>query len=498
MVMQLSARKISFILLIFTLSGFVAPDISPVVAQDYSGYSWCNLTVNTNMPGAANVVPGTGSHYYGEQLVIKEFPNVGYTFDGWYLDGVYQGKLSSFPITVTQDSTLLASFSRRTVALTVSNNPTSGGTTTPAAGIMNYTYGDIVIVTEYPNSGNTFSGWYLDGVNKGAGTSITLNMTGDHQLSAFFSGNSSVLPPGSTATPMPTPSPTSNPNLPVPILQYYCTSSTTATAFNVKIQGILEYNGAALSYQGIQFSYSITGGATWQDLAYVLTPDDGSFSVVWMPQASGNYIIRATYAGNNIYSPVVVSTNFVVSPPETQNQNMFSVASNATITSLSFDSTASKLSFTISDTAGATGNIGYVQICIPKSLESDISKLALTVDSTSTAYTYVSNSDVWIIIFVNHLSTHSVVMSMNQQAATSSPTSTPPSPATQNPTSNPTTSPTSTQQSSPTATPTTPEFTSMLIVAALIVAVSIAVMATHKRQQKQKLSKLTIHYTVGV
>jgi uncharacterized repeat protein (TIGR02543 family) len=482
--MQLGARKITFLILIFTLSGFIAPAMSPVVAQDYSGYSWCNLTVNTNMSGAANVVPGTGSYYYGEQLVIKEFPNIGYTFDGWYLDGVYQGKLSSFPITVTKDSTLLASFSRRTVALTISTNPTSGGTTAPAAGIMNYTYGDVVTISEYPNSGNTFMGWYLDGSSKGAGTSMTVTMAGDHQLNAFFSGNSSVLPPGSTATPIPTPTPTSNSNLPVPVLQYYCTSSTNANAFNVKIQGLFEYNGAGLSYQGIQFSYSITGGATWQDLAYVLTPDDGSFSVVWMPQASGNYIIRATYAGSNIYSPVVVTTNFVVSPPETQNQNMFSVASNATITSLSFDSTASKLSFTISDAAGATGNIGYVQVCIPKSLESDISKLALTVDSTSKAYTYVSNGDVWIIIFVNHLSTHSVVMSMNQQVSTSTPTSNPISTATQNPTSSPTTS--------ATATPTTPEFTSILIVAALIVAASIAVMATQKRQQKQKLAKLRI------
>ena len=60
--MQFNARKIVFLILIFTLSGFIAPAISPVVAQDYSGYSWCNLAVNTNMPGAANVVPGTGSY----------------------------------------------------------------------------------------------------------------------------------------------------------------------------------------------------------------------------------------------------------------------------------------------------------------------------------------------------------------------------------------------------------------------------------------------------
>ena len=433
-----------------------------------------------NMQNAGTVTPGTGSYYYGENLVIKEFPNPGYSFDGWYLDGVFQGKLSSIPITITNDSQLLATFSKLVVALTITANPSSGGTTAPGTGITNYTYGDSVSVKEFANSGYTFSGWYLDGVYEGAGTGITVVMNQDHQLNAFFSGgDNSTLPLGPTATPMPTVSPTPNPTLPMPILQYYCTSSTTVTGFNVRMQGELEFNGTGLAYQGLQFSYSVTGGATWQDLAYVITGDDGSFTLAWMPQASGNYVIRAYWLGNTAYSTVTETVNFAVAPPDS-NQDVFSVASNSTITNLLFDSSASKLDFTVT---GPSGTTGYVDVSIPKLLLPDISVLKVNLDGSTTPFTYILSGNVWLIIFVYHHSTHSVVMALSQQAATSTPTANPSSTntATQNPTSNPSNTQTS-SPTPPTATaPTTPEFSSLIIVAIVLAFVTLALVALKKR-----------------
>ena len=117
-----------------------------------------------------------------------------------------------------------------------------------------------------------------------------------------------------TPTPISTPTPTPAPNLPSPNLSFYCISSTTTSGFNVQIQGSLTYNGARLSDAGIQLSDSVTGGATWQDLTYVNTDNNGSFSCVWNPSVSGNYAIEATWSGDNDYSSASAVYNFAIAP----------------------------------------------------------------------------------------------------------------------------------------------------------------------------------------
>ncbi len=408
--MQLNAHKIAIVVVFIMLAGF----ISPVFAQNYGGYTFFDLTITKNIQNGGTVSPGSGPCYPGQIVNAVEYPNPGYLFDGWFLNGVYQGKLSTIQFVMNQNTQLTATFSKRVVTLTITANPIGGGTTVPGTGVANYTYGDVVTVREYPNTGAVFSGWYLDGVSQGIGSGITVTMNQDHQLNAFFGGNSTTTP---SPTPTPMPLPTPNPNLPTPILQFYCTSSTTFTGFSVKMQGSLIYNNIGVPYKAIQFSYSVTGGATWQDLAFVNTGDDGSFTCVWMPSASGNYMIRGIWRGDNAYSCVTNTVNFVVAP-DNQNQNLFSVASNSTLSSLQFDSTTSKLSFGVS---GQTGTGGFVQVCVPKTLLNDPNKLAVTLDGSFSPYVYTSSDNVWIIMFVYHHSSHTIVMTLDQQASTPTP-----------------------------------------------------------------------------
>ena len=63
-----------------------------------------------------------------------------------------------------------------------------------------------------------------------------------------------------------------------------------------------------------------------------------------MPSASGNYAIKATWSGNDVYSSVSTIVNFAVAPFDNQEQNVFSVTSNSTLTGLTFDSTTNELS----------------------------------------------------------------------------------------------------------------------------------------------------------
>ena len=384
--------------------------LSTASAQYYP-LSQNTLTVYVNNPEGGFVSPNNGTHqyYYGTTMTAVACTNSGYAFDGWYLNGIFQGKLTTISVTMTQDYTLYAVFSVRTVCLTINSNPSWGGMTTPPSGIQNCTVGNSISVSETPNSGYTFSGWYLGGVYQGAGTIISVPMTQDIQLNAFFAGNGSNPTPTDTPGPTPQPTPTPSPNMPVPILSFYCSSSTTTSGFNVRIQGALSYNDTGLSTSGVAFSYSANGGSTWHDLAYFITGDYGNFSGVWMPSASGYYIIKGTWAGDSVYASTTTTVNFAVEPLANQNQNVFSVTSNSTVTSLAFDSTQNQLSFSVS---GPSGTTGYVQICTPKSLVSDISKLQVSLDGQSLQYNLVSQNDVWIVTIQYHHSSHSVVMAL--------------------------------------------------------------------------------------
>ena len=350
--------------------------LPPLVAAQYYPLSQFTVNVNINVPGAGRVTPGSGLYFSGASIVFYQYTNPGFSFDGWYVDGVYQGKLASISLTMTQDYQLTASFSKRVTVLSIAVNPETGGTTAPGMGVWNYTYGDNVVIKQFPNSGATFQGWYLDGTYQGLGTSITVNMNQDHQLNAFFSGaqiqtpTPTVMPTPTLLTPTPSPSPTPVPILPTPDLQFYCYSSTSASGFNVKIQGSLAYNGTPMTGAGILLSYSVTGGATWHELAYVTTGEYGDFQAVWMPSASGQYLIKATWPSDKILSTASQTVSFAVTPSatedsSTEDQSMFSVTSNSTLTQLTFNSVNQELNFGVS---GPSGTIGYVQVCIPKTL----------------------------------------------------------------------------------------------------------------------------------
>jgi uncharacterized repeat protein (TIGR02543 family) len=407
---KFSTSKVG-VLLFFVLLLSFSFLVQVASAQSYYPLSQNALTVTVNYPQAGYVLPGSGLYYYGSTVMARVYTNPGYVFDGWYLNGVYQGKLTTIPLTMTQDYTLVATFSVRTVCLTITNNPEQGGTTTPSAGIWNYTYGSQITVKEFPTTGCNFSGWYLDGEYQGLGTSITITMNQDRQLGAFFAGN--IPAPTTPSEPSSTPQPTASPsNLPVPNLSFYCTSSTTASGFRVQIQGALVYSLTGLSGSGIAFSYSANGGSTWHDLAYLITGDIGTFSAVWMPTASGNYIVKGVWLGDDAYARTSSTVNFAVAPSENQDNNVFSVSSNSTLSSLIFDIAKNQLSFTVS---GPSGTYGYLQACIPKTLIPVVANLRVTLDDVDASYHTLSQGDVWIVTSEYSHSSHSVVMSLNDQ-----------------------------------------------------------------------------------
>ena len=214
---------------------------------------------------------------------------------------------------------------------------------------------------------------------------------------------------GTPINPIDTPSPASS----TPQLEVSCQSSTTLLNFRVEIKGNLTTNnGVGIPDSPIALYYSIDQGSNWVGLTSVDTDSDGNFLAEWLPTATGNYVVNATYAGNSTYPGTSTIVNLVVTPcTTTQNsQNVFSVMSNSTVTDLVFNSTTGQLSFTVK---GPSGSTGYADIFIAKALVNDTSTVKAYIDGEGVGYTVSSNGDSWILHFSYHHSTHQITIDLN-------------------------------------------------------------------------------------
>ena len=88
---------------------------------------------------------------------------------------------------------------------------------------------------------------------------------------------------------------------------------------------------------------------------------------------------------------------------------MFSVASNSTVSDLSFDSSGKLLSFTVS---GPDGTSGVVEVAISKELMADTAGLQVFLDGVEVPYDVVSVDGSWLVSFRYDHSTHSVQINL--------------------------------------------------------------------------------------
>ncbi|KQM11973.1 hypothetical protein AOA80_05090 [Methanomassiliicoccales archaeon RumEn M1] len=72
------------------------------------------------------------------------------------------------------------------------------------------------------------------------------------------------------------------------------------------------YDGMAVEGLRLVLAFSVDDGLTWTTLASVTTSADGSFSAQWMPTATGTYLLRATWAGDDAYLPAVATAGVTV------------------------------------------------------------------------------------------------------------------------------------------------------------------------------------------
>lgn len=190
-------------------------------------------------------------------------------------------------------------------------------------------------------------------------------------------------------------------------LSLFLSSSTSYIGFKIEISGNLACNEKGILNAPILLSYSVTGGQTWNDITLAYTTSNGSYSAVWMPSATGNYLVKASWAGNSTYLGATTIINLAVIPY--QEQSVFVVESNSTISALAFNSTSLELSFTVS---GEAGTVGYVKVTIAKSLISNIADVKVYIDGNRTEYSATSQENAWILTLTYAHSTHHITVTL--------------------------------------------------------------------------------------
>ncbi len=146
------------------------------------------VSVSAN-PSAGGSVSGGGTKNCGTSTTVTATTNTCYTFDGWYENGSRVSTNASYTFTVSSNRTLEARYTQNTHTVSVSANPSAGGT---VSGGGTFNCGTSPTVTATPNSGYHFVNWTEGGSQVSTSASYTISsISANHTLVANFEANSS-------------------------------------------------------------------------------------------------------------------------------------------------------------------------------------------------------------------------------------------------------------------------------------------------------------------
>jgi uncharacterized repeat protein (TIGR02543 family) len=139
------------------------------------------LSITLNGNGQVSKNPDQTTYSYGAIVTLTATADLGWAFSGW--SGDLGGSTNPATITMTGNKAVTATFSQLEYTLTVTADPSEGGSVTvsPAGP---YHYGDIVQLTAVPTTDWFFAGW--SGDLSGTINPISLTMDGNKAVTASF------------------------------------------------------------------------------------------------------------------------------------------------------------------------------------------------------------------------------------------------------------------------------------------------------------------------
>jgi hypothetical protein len=179
------------------------------------------LTITTTTGGTTNPAPGSYVYSCCTNVSVTSIPDTCYAFDHWELDSMPVGSANPYVVHMDANHTLNGVFVQKTFWLTIQVDGT--GTTNPSPGAYQYPCSQNVSVTAIEADPCwKFDHWELDGSNVGSTNPYTVDMDGNHTLTAVFVQEpfSLTIQVDGTGTTIPSPG----------VYQHSCCTNVSVTA----------------------------------------------------------------------------------------------------------------------------------------------------------------------------------------------------------------------------------------------------------------------------
>ena len=142
----------------------------------------CVITAAAD-PTVGGTITGAGTYHYNQICTLSATANEGYSFGYWSKDGVMVSNRPAFSITVTENAHYVAHFMIDNYYVTVTANPTNGGSVT---GEGAYQYGETCTVTAFAANGYHFVRWTKNGTQVSTDIEYTFTVTEDANVVGYF------------------------------------------------------------------------------------------------------------------------------------------------------------------------------------------------------------------------------------------------------------------------------------------------------------------------
>lgn len=138
---------------------FSVQDNRIIQAQFKADQHTLYLDTETNVAMTGGSVTGDGSYDYNSQATITATTNKGFTFVGWYENGVQVSSATTMYVTMTENKTLTAKFTVNSYGLNLVSSPEGAGYLKASNNQSSYTFGTRLTISASPYPGYEFVRW---------------------------------------------------------------------------------------------------------------------------------------------------------------------------------------------------------------------------------------------------------------------------------------------------------------------------------------------------
>ena len=283
-----------------------------------------NFTLNTYTisvaanPTVGGTVYGAGTYNHGESCTVSATAHTGFTFANWTESGNVVSTDANYTFTVTGNRNLVAHFTYNTYTVTVSANPSNGGTVT---GGGTYDHSQNCTVNATAATGYTFTNWTENGSVVSSNASYTFSVTGDRNLVANFTLNTYTI----TASANPTAGGTVSGSGSYTYGQNCTVNATPATGYTFTNW---TENGSVVSTNA-SYSFTVEGN---RNLVANFTAITYTITVSANPSYSGTATGGGTYAHGQSCTVIATSADGYTFLNWTENGSVVSNEANYTYT----------------------------------------------------------------------------------------------------------------------------------------------------------------------